>query len=396
MNDTIISQNGVSSSQLSGHMHHGSIQSTPGKRREPQGCNSSGLSNHSHQALSNHHKKEGERIFQSRAVLLNLLQPPGNSMLRARRSSCTLPCQQTEKKTLLNSDLCVSHCLRCTDFQEAALDPVDIGREVNDEWRQKTWDGNCINPEIKKQKQNISTHRDATKSHFQDRETVSAQPCAGENLSRTLPTITVHCQSCEARARPFHSGESQTLPDRCQHFPTDRQQYSKEHACFRKDTCTQDSRSVPYIAVKISTERQRKDEGSLKQMCSPTWRYKGCDSWMCQRPPSNQTLQCDHPDMGVAGDGKLTILQNTERLPDHLRRSVESGKDSAYQIEKSAHQDPSSTTQDELEDHKTNSLSSYPMCSSQSYRREPFLPSGETVSPAVRLVNGQEYRREVS
>lgn len=401
MNDTI-GQNGVSSSQLSGHRHHGSIPNTPTRRDEPHGRNSSGLSNRSHQPVSDHAEKESERI-QSRAVLLKLLQPPGNSMLRSQSTTCSLPYQQTADKTLLKSDLCGSHCLRCTDFQQAARNSVDIGREVNDEWRQKTMHSNCINPDIKRQNQNISTNREATERHFRDHETVLNLPCPGENLSRMdndrtgLPLITVRCQSCEARARPFHSEESQSRPDRCQHFPADRQQYSNGHTCFRKDSCTHDSNSVPYIAVQINKESQRKDEGSLKQMCPPTWRYKGYDSWMCQRPPlSNQTLVHEHPEMGVTGAGKRTIPQNTDRSPDHLRRAVESGRDSAYQTEERTHQDPSTTTQYKVDNHKLNSLSSYSMGSSESYRREPFCPPGELGSPAVRMVNGQEHRHEVS
>ena len=399
MNDTI-NHNGVSSSNLSGHRHHGSIPNAPTRRDEPHGRNSSGLSNRFHQPVSDHDQNESERI-QSRAVLLKLLQPPGNSLLRAQPTSCTLPYQQTDK-TLLKSDLCGSHFLRRTDIQVAPHNSVDIGREGNDEWSQKTWHGNCINPEVKRQQQNISTNRDATKSHIQDREAVVNLPCPGENLSRmdtdrtSLPPNTARCRGCDARARPFYSEEPQTRSDRCQHFPADRQQYSNGHVCFRKDTCTHDSNSVPYIAVQINKDLQRKSEGSLKQMRPPTWHYKGCDSWMCQRPPSNQTLEHEHPEMGVTGAGKPTILQNTERSPDHLSRPAESGKESTYQIKKRTHQGLSPTTQDKLEDHELNPSSSYSMCSSESYRRKPFFPSGELGSPDVRIVNGQEHRREVS
>lgn len=362
MNDTIC-QNGVSSSQLSSHGHHGSLPNIPTKRDELHGRCSSGSPNQPsapYEPVSDQKaEKENER-FQSRAVLLKLLQPPGSSVLHAQRNSCSLPYQQTDK-TLLKPNLCGSHYLRHAGNQQAARNSVDIDREVNEERNQKT--RQCI--------ENLSR----------------------KDSSRTsLLPITVRCQSCEARARPSYSEELQSRTDRCQYFPEDRQQYFNGHACFRKDTC--DSKRAPYIAVQIDRELQRKDEDSPQQMCPPTWRYKGCNSSMCQLPPSNQTLEKSHPEMGVTGAGN--ILQNTERLPDHLGGPAESGKDSTYQIDERTHQDPSSSTQEKLEDHKLNSSSSYSMCSPESNRREPFCPSGEWSSPVVRIANGLGHRREVS
>ena len=359
MNDTIC-QNGVSSSQSSSHGHHGSVPNIPSKRNQKHGrCSSGSPSQPSapYEPVSDHNaEKENER-FQCRAVLLKLLQPPGSSVLHAQHNSCSLACQQTEK-TLLKPDLCVSHCLRHAGNQQATRNSVDIDRGVNEKWPQKTRQCN----------ENIS-RKDS-------------------NRSSILP-ITVRCQSCEARVRPSYSEELQPRTDHCQYFPEERQQYFNGHACFREDTC--DTKRAPYIAVQINGEVQRKDENSPQQMCPPTWHYKGCGTSICQLSPSNQTLDKSNPEIGVTGASKRTILQNTERLPDHLCGPAESGKDSPYQIDKRTRQDSFSSTQEKL-----NSPSSYSMCSSESNRREPFCLSGEWSSPAVRIANGQGHRREVS
>ena len=365
MNDTIC-QNGVSSSHLSSHGNHRSIPNISSKRNELHGgCSSSSPNQPSapYEPVSDHNaEKENER-FQCRAVLLKLLQPPGSSVLHAQNNSCTLACQQTEK-TLLKPDLCVSHCLRHAGSQQASRNAVDIDRKVNEEWTQKTRQCN-------------------------------------ENLSRkdsnrtSLPTIPVRCQSCDARARPSYSEELQSRTGRCQYFPEDRQQYFNGNACFRKDTC--DTKRAPYIAVQINGKLQRKDEDSPQQMSPPTWRYKGCNSSMCQLLPSNQTLQKSQPEVGVTGASDRTILQNTKRLPDHLRGPAEIGKDSTYQIEEKTHQESPSSTQEKLEDHTLNSSPSYSMCSQESnLRREAICLSGEWNPPVVTTPNGQRRCHEVS
>lgn len=362
MNDTIC-QNGVSSSHLSSHGNHGSMPNTPSKRNELHGGCSSSSPNQTYEPVSDHNaEKENER-FQCRAVLLKLLQPPGSSVLHAQNNSCSLACQQTEK-TLLKPDLCVSDCLRHAGSQQASRNAVDIDRKVNEEWTQKTRQCN-------------------------------------ENLSRkdsnrtSLPTITVRCQSCEARARPSYSEELQSRTSRCQYFPEDRQQYFNGNACFRKDTC--DTKRAPYIAVQINGELQRKDRDSPQQMSPPTWRYKGCNSSMCQLLPSNQTLEKSQPEVGVTGASDRTILQNTKRLPDHLRGPAESGKDSTYQIDERTHQESPSSTQEKLEDHTLNSSPSYSMRSQESnLRREAICLSGEWSPTVVTTPNGQRRCQEVS
>ena len=365
MNDTVC-QNGVSRSQSSGHEHHGSMRpNIPTKRDGPHCRCSSGSANKAsppYEAVSDHNAEKENDKFHCRAVLLKLLQPPGSSVLHAQHNSCPLACQQTEK-TLLKPDLRVSHCLRHAGNQQASRNSVDMDREVNEELTQKNRQFN----------ENIS-RKDSGRSSL-------------------LPT-TVQCQGCEARARRSYSEELQSRTDRCQYFTEERQQYFNGHACFRKDTC--DTKRAPYIALQINREVQRKDEDGPQQMCPPTWRYKGCDSSMCQLSPSNQTLDKSHPEMGVTGASKSTILQNTERLPDHLCAPAESGKNSPYQIDKRTRQDPSSSTQEKLEDHKLNSLSSYSMCSLESNHREPFCLSGEWSSPVLRIASGKGHRREVS
>ena len=360
MNDTIC-QNGVSSSQSPSHGHHGSMPDIPTQRDELHG-RSPNQPSAPYEPVSDHSaEKENER-FQCRAVLLKLLQPPGSSVLHDQHNRCSLACQQTEK-TLLKPDLCVSHCLRHAGNQPASRNSVDIDREVNEDWTQN----------IRQCNENLS-RKDSNRT--------------------SLTPLTVRCQRCEDRARPSYSEELQSRTDRCQYFPEDRQQYFNGRACFRKGTC--DTKRAPYITVQINRELQRKDEDSPQQMCPPTWRYKGCDSSMCQLSPSNQTLENSRPEMGVTGASNRSILQNKERLPDHSRGPAESGKDSSYQIEERTHQDPPSSTQEKLEDHKLNSSSSYSMCSQESNRREPFCLSGEWNSPVVRITNGQRHHREVS
>ena len=364
MNDTVC-QNGVSSSQSSSHGHHESMPNIPTKRDEQHGrCSAGSLGQPAtpYKPVSDHNaEKENER-FQCRAVLLKLLQPPCSSVLHAQHNSCSLACQQTEK-TLLKPDLCNSHCLPRSGNQQASRNSVDIDREANEEWIQKTRQCN----------ENLS-RKDSNRS--------------------SLFPITVRCQSCEARVRLSYSEEFQSRTNQCQYFPEDRQQYFNGHACFRKDNC--DINRDQFIPVQINSKGQRKDEESPQQMCPPTWSYKGCDSSMCQLSPSNQTLDKRHPEKDRTGAGKRTILQNTERLPDHLRAPAESGNDSPYQIDKRTRQDSSSSVQEKLEDHKLNSFSSYSMCSMESDRREPFCLSGEWSSPAVRIANGQGHRHEVS
>lgn len=419
MNDTI-GQNGVSSSHLSaGHRHHGSIPHTPARQDEPHHGSSTGSSNQPSapcQPVSDHEGKENER-FQNREILLKLLQPPGATMMHAQCGSRTLPHQESEK-TLFKPELCGSHahCLRCTSFQHTPRKIVDIGREANEEWNQKTWHSNCIISEIKGQKENIFTNQNKTESNFRHRETVAIP---GKNLSRPdtertslFPTM-VRCQSCDvtSRARPFRSEELQLHPDGSQHYPADHQQHSNGHPCFRgKETGIHDPKSATLhqgtgqighnIPIQINGKLPRKDQGNLKHMCHPsTWGYQNCDSWKCQHPPpSSQTLVQDHPEMpGITSAGKRTdiVLTDTDRLPDHFR-PVEGGKDVVCQMDTRTHQGPSPTTPDKLEDHQLNSSSSYSMCSSGSYRHEMFHPSGKWNSPVARIDNGQEHCHEVS
>ena len=364
MNDTVC-QNGVSSSQSSSHEHHGSMPNISSKRDGPHCRCSSGSPNQPctpYEAVSDHNAEKENEKFYCRAVLLKLLQPPSSAVLRAQHNSCPLACQQTEK-TLLKPDLCVSHCLRHAGNQQASRNSVDIDREVNEEWTQKNRQCN----------ENISRK---------------------ESSRASILPITVRCQGCEARTRPPYSEELQSRADHCQYFTEKRQQYFNGHACFRKDTC--DTKRVPNIAVQISREVQRKDEAGPQQMCPPTWRYKGCDSSMCQLSPTKQALVKSHPEMGLTGASKRTTLQNTERLPDHLRAPAESGENSPHQSDNRTRQDPSSSTQEKLQHRKLNSSSSYAMCSAESNHREPFCLSGEWNSPVIRIADGQGHRPEVS
>ena len=301
------SQNGVSSPPLHDHRLKRSMAKTP-SHDSPNGSSfpdSAKQSTVDHVPVSKHKIREIE-VFQSREVLLKLLQPPGSPLHSMGRS---LP-HREEATTCVKPDVCGSFCSRCTGYRPCHNQVVS-SRGTNEEW-----DARLFNKETGEKR----LHRKP--------QTVVNLPCNEEDLPRTGKTSVlfptpVRCRSCEFREQQYYPKELNSPKGSSQNVLADHQQHSSGDKSSRKDAYPKDlalaltnkyGQIENNSAVRLVREPPRKDAGNFKYLYPAEWRYDGDVSRICRLLPSSQNLSREHPDTVTESSGDAYNVRPVRRV----------------------------------------------------------------------------------
>ncbi|XP_068697894.1 uncharacterized protein [Montipora foliosa] len=326
MSKTTDAKNGVSRSPPYSHGPCNSESNHPTNQGKPNDnfLDSSKPSSVADMSKSKSKLWEAE-VFQSREVLLRLLQPPAS-----RLSSDGFPVPHYMKgMTRVKSDVCELHCSRCLGFPP-------IGRITNGDVGSETLNDNCDYAQRKGGQWTVSTMQPA--QNRRGLQTVASQ-CSEEDRPRKGKSTVffpphLRCQTGESGDHQpcLEPSISSFRTPRCQHIFAEVQQHSRRNNCSRRDSFA-DERDLapPYKrtqtkdtkVVNLRKGSHLKQRDNLSHVCPDGRCYHGYRARICRASASREDIADGHSCPATETSGQVNRLYSERMVDDVLNRFEE-------------------------------------------------------------------------